>query len=86
MKKHRSHSQLKEQENSPESADKETDLWSLKDTEFKKEVMKILKELRMAIYSNADYFKKELQTIRRGQEKLISQDESSAKGTEQQNE
>ena len=48
--------------------------------------MKILKELRMAIYSNADYFKKELQTIRRGQEKLISQDESSAKGIEQQNE
>ena len=34
-------------------------LCSATDTEFKKEVMKILKELiRMAIKSNADYFQK----------------------------
>ena len=32
--------------------------------------MKILKELRMAININAYYFKKELDTIRRSQEKL----------------
>ena len=32
--------------------------------------MKILKELRTDINSNADYFKKELETIRRSQEKL----------------
>ena len=31
--------------------------------------MKILKELRMDINSNADYCKKELKTIRRSQEK-----------------
>lgn len=42
----------------------------LTDTEFKKQVMKILKELKVDIRSNADYFKKELETIRRTQEKL----------------
>ena len=54
MKKHRNHFQLKEQENSPEGANNETDLCSLTDTEFKGKVMKILKELRTAINSNAD--------------------------------
>ena len=43
MKKHRNHSQLKEQENFPEGANNETDLCSQIDTKFKKEVMKILK-------------------------------------------
>ena len=69
MKKHRNHPQLKEQENSPEGADNETDLCSLTDTGFEKETMEILKELRTDINSNADYFKKELETIRRSQEK-----------------
>ena len=32
--------------------------------------MKILKELRKAIDRNADYYKKEQETIRRNQEKL----------------
>ena len=32
--------------------------------------MKILKELRTVISSNGDYFKKELETIRKSQEKL----------------
>ena len=32
--------------------------------------MKILKELRMYINSNTDHFKKELETIKRRQEKL----------------
>ena len=44
MKKHRNHSQLKEQENSPKAVNSETDLCSLTDTEFKREVVKILKE------------------------------------------
>ena len=37
---------------------------------IKKEVMKILKELRKAININVDYCKKELETVRRNQEKL----------------
>ena len=65
MKKYRNHSQLKQKENSPEGANNETDLYNLIDTKFKKEVMKILKELRQAINSNTDYFKRELETIRR---------------------
>ena len=42
--------ELKEQENSPENkqTNNETDLCNLKDTKFKKEIMKILKELRNA--------------------------------------
>ena len=46
MKKFRNHSKLKEQENSPEGENNETDFYSLIDTEFKKEIVKILKELR----------------------------------------
>ena len=46
MKKLRNHSQLKEQKNSPKTANNETDLCSLIDIEFKREVLKILKELR----------------------------------------
>ena len=38
---------------------------SLTDTKFKKEIMKILKELRRTIDRNADYCKKELETIKR---------------------
>ena len=70
MKKERNHSHLKDQENSPKGTNNETDLFSLIDTEFKKEVMKILKELRKAVNRSADYCKKELETIRRSQEKL----------------
>ena len=61
MKKHRKHSQWKEQEISREGASNDTDLYSITNTEFKKEIMKILEELRMATNSNADYFKKELE-------------------------
>ena len=46
MKKLRNHSQVKEQ-NSPETTKNETDLCNLIDTEFKREIVKILKELRM---------------------------------------
>ena len=45
MKKLRKHSQLKEQENSPEVANNKTDLCSLIGNEFKKKKMKILKEI-----------------------------------------
>ena len=47
MKKFMNHSQLKEQENSPDAANSETNLCSLIDTEFKKKAVKILKELRV---------------------------------------
>ena len=67
MKKQRNHSQLKDQENSPERTMRQTDLFSLIDTDFKKEIMKILKELRNAIDRNAEYCKKELETIKRNQ-------------------
>ena len=46
MEKARNHFQLKEQDNSPEGANNERDLCSLTDTKFKKEVMKILKEIK----------------------------------------
>ena len=46
MKKLRNHSQLKQQENSSKSVNNETDLHSLTDIEFKRETVKILKELR----------------------------------------
>ena len=45
----RNHSQLREQENSPEAANNEMDLCSLIDIEFKRERVKILKELRLNI-------------------------------------
>ena len=77
MKKLRNHSQLKQQENSPKAVNNETDLCSLTDFEFKREIMKIPKELRLTIKelredmnSNADSFRKELENIRRNQEKL----------------
>ena len=49
MKKLRNHSQLKEQENSPVGANNEANLCSLRDNDFKKEIVKILKELRLNI-------------------------------------
>ena len=73
--KDRNHSQLKEQENSPKAVNNETDLCSLTDIEFKREIVKILKklrlnfkELRAGINSNADSFRKELENISRSQE------------------
>ena len=76
MKTLRNHSQWKEQ-NLHEAANDETDLCSLTDTEFKREVVKILKELRLNIKelrvdmnSNADSIRKELENIRRNIEKL----------------
>ena len=70
MKKQRNHTQLKDQENSPEITNNDTDFFSLIDTDFKEEIMKIMKELRKVINRNAHYCEKELETIRRSQEKL----------------
>ena len=61
---------LKRQEKSPERKNNETDLSSLPDPKFKKEVIKILKELRKAINRNADHCNKELETIKKSQLKL----------------
>ena len=70
MKNNSNHSQLKEQENSPKAVNKEIDFYSLTDIEFKREALKILKELREDMNSNADSFRKKLENIRRSQEKL----------------
>ena len=77
MKKLKNHSQLKEQDNSSEAANNKTDRCSLTDIELKRGIVKILKELRLNIKdlrvdrnSNADYFRKELENIRRSQETL----------------
>ena len=70
MKKQRNHSQIKEQEHSPERRDNEADLFSLKDTEFKKEIIKILKELRKAADKNADYCKKRTKNFKKEPRKI----------------
>ena len=70
MKKLRNHSQIKEQENSHKAVNSETELCILTDFEFKREIAKILKELREYMYSNAGSFRKELEIIRRSREKL----------------
>ena len=58
-------SQLKQQENSPKAVNKETDLCSLTDLEFKREIVKIMKELREDINSSTDSLRKKLENIRR---------------------
>ena len=70
MKKLRNHPQSNQQENSPKTVNNETDLCSLTDLEFKREIVKILKELREDMNSNADSFRKELENIGRNIEKL----------------
>uniref|UniRef100_A0A8D0YV07 L1 transposable element RRM domain-containing protein n=1 Tax=Sus scrofa TaxID=9823 RepID=A0A8D0YV07_PIG len=77
MKKLRNHSQLKEQKESPKAINNERDLCSLTDTEFKRETVKILKELRLNIKElredtnrNADSLRKELENVRRSQGNL----------------
>ena len=70
MEKQRNQSSLKDEENFPERMNNEADLFALIDTEFRKEAMKILQELWKAIDRRADYCKKELESIWRGQEEL----------------
>ena len=79
MKKQKKHFQLKDQENSSEGANSETDFFNLIDTEFKKQVMKILKELRKVIDRNADCYKKVTRNYKeepRKIRKFICQDKS----------
>ena len=64
MKNWRNHSLLKEQEKSPERTQNERNLSILPNSEFKKEVIKMLKKLRR-IDRNADHCNKELETIKR---------------------
>ena len=70
MKKLRNHSQLKQQENSSKAVNNEIDFCSLTNFEFKREIVKMLKESREDMNSNADSLRKELENIRRSQEKL----------------
>ena len=70
MKKLRNHSQVKQQENSPKAVNNETDLYRLTDIEFKREIVKIMKELRLDINesredtnSNAYSLRKEIKNI-----------------------
>ena len=49
MRKQRNHSQLKIKRIPLKRANNETDLFSLTDSKFKKEIMKILKDLRKNI-------------------------------------
>ena len=69
-KKLRNYSPLKEERHSSEGANSETDLCSLTETEFKKERVKILKESTADMNTNADYIRKEIENIRKSQEKL----------------
>ena len=66
MKQQRNYCQLKE-EKSSERTNNEADVTSLLDPEFKKEVIKMLKELKKIINRNADHCNKELETIKRNQ-------------------
>ena len=65
MKRLRNHSKLKECENDPKGANNETDLCIPTDIQSEKEIVKILKELRVNMKklrtdmnSNADYPRK----------------------------
>ena len=71
MKKQRQQSQFKNQENSPERTENETDLFSLTDTEFTKEIIKMMKELRMAIDRNEDYYKKGIRDYKEEPRKIF---------------
>ena len=61
MNKLRNHSKLKQQENSPKAINSETDLCSLTNFDFKREILKILKELREDMNSNANSLRNELE-------------------------
>ena len=61
MKRQRNYSQLKEQVKSPERTNNETEFISLLHPKFKKEVIKVLTELRKIIDRNADHCNKKLE-------------------------
>ena len=66
MKKLRNHSQLKEQKESPKAINNERDLCSLTDTEFKRETVKILKELRLNIKELREDTNRNADSLRKG--------------------
>ena len=70
MRMFRNNSKLKDQDNSPEGGNNESDLCSPADTAFRKETMKMQRDLRVGMNRYADYFRKVLENIRWSQEKL----------------
>ena len=64
MKKQRNYFKSKEQEKSPEK-NNETDLNSLSDPGFKKQAIKMLKNLRKVIDKNVAHCNNELKTIKK---------------------
>ena len=71
MKKQKNHSQLKDQENSPERTNSEILCFTvLPDPEFKKEAIKMLKKSRKVTNKNAHPYNKKLKTTNRDQLKL----------------
>ena len=88
MKKLRNHPQLNQQ-NSPEAVNDETDLCSLTDLEFKREIVKILKELREDMNSNADNPQKGTRKYKEEPRKtrtFICRDANWTRGSKNQNE
>ena len=97
MKQLQSYPQVKQQENSPKAVNNETDLYSLTDIEFKREIVKIMKELRLDINesredtnSNAYSLRKEIENIGKSKKtnkktrKLIFRDANWAKSNKEQ--
>ena len=72
MKRQGNYSQLKEQEKFHERTNNGTELSSLLDLEFKKEVIKMLDETTKIININADHYNKEQETIKMNQSKIDS--------------
>lgn len=71
MRKQRNHSQLEDQEKSPERRNNKTDFFSLIHGKFKKEIMKTVKKLRTTD-RNADYYEKELETKKGTKKNLVN--------------
>ena len=69
MKRQRNSSKLKEQEESPERTNNETELTDLLNPKFKKVVINVPTELWKITDRNADHYNKELETIKMNQSK-----------------
>ena len=70
MQRQRNNSQINEQDKSPERTNNERDLAGLLDLEFKKEIIKMLTNLRKIVNRNADHCNRELETIKMNQSKI----------------
>ncbi len=71
VNKQRNHSQLKDQEKSPESMIKEIDIDGLLDQDFKKGVIKVLKELKEIVFRDIKYVKNGIEAIKKNQVELV---------------